>query len=133
MPSPIRNIIIDCADPFALAEFWSKVIDVPVSPESSPGGSEAFIDTPQGNPGLLFLRVPENKVVKNRIHLDLTPEGASRDEELRRLLGLGATFLKDFRTEDGGGWVTLADPEGNEFCLERDGDELSLAGEHQGE
>jgi hypothetical protein len=63
--------------------------------------------------------VPEGKVVKNRMHLDLLPTHRSRDEEVDRLLGIGATLLEDHRKADGAGWVTLADPEGNEFCVER--------------
>jgi Glyoxalase-like domain len=63
--------------------------------------------------------VPEGKVVKNRVHLDLLPTNRSRNEEVERLLGIGATLVEDHRKADGAGWVTLADPEGNEFCLER--------------
>ena len=58
-------------------------------------------------------------MVKNRVHLDLLPTNRSRDEEVERLLGLGATLVEDHRQADGVGWVTLADPEGNEFCVER--------------
>ena len=68
---------------------------------------------------LLFIPVPEGKVVKNRMHLDLTPTARTRDEEVTRLLGIGATMVGDYRRPDGSGWVTLADPEGNEFCVER--------------
>jgi hypothetical protein len=65
-------------------------------------------------PTLVFVRVPEGKAVKNRLHLDVRPTGPY-EEELQRLLGLGAT-----RADVGQGsvpWVVLADPEGNEFCL----------------
>ncbi len=68
---------------------------------------------------LLFIRVPEAKVVKNRVHLDVRPDEGTRDEEVERLLALGATVLADRRRPDGTGWVVLADPEGNEFCVER--------------
>jgi hypothetical protein len=57
--------------------------------------------------------------VKNRLHLDLQPQGIRRDDEVQRLLGLGATVVGDRRRPDGTGWVTMADPEGNEFCVER--------------
>ncbi|HET7349393.1 MAG TPA: VOC family protein, partial [Marmoricola sp.] len=57
--------------------------------------------------------------VKNRLHLDLRPSAGTRDEELERLLGLGATQVADLRQDDGSGWVVLADPEGNEFCILR--------------
>jgi Glyoxalase-like domain len=63
--------------------------------------------------------VPEGKVLKNRIHLDLMPTARSRDEEVARLLGIGATLVDDQRRPDGTGWVVMADPEGNEFCVER--------------
>ena len=63
--------------------------------------------------------VGERKAVKNRMHLDLTPTQRTRDEEVDRLLGIGATLFEDHRRPDGTGWVTLADPEGNEFCVER--------------
>jgi len=61
--------------------------------------------------------VPEGKAVKNRLHLDLQPQGVRRDDEVQRLLGLGATVVGDRRQPDGTGWVTMADPEGNEFCV----------------
>lgn len=67
---------------------------------------------------LLFIKVPEGKTVKNRLHLDLTGSaGTTRDEEVERLLGLGATVFEDRRNPDGTGWVTMLDPEGNEFCV----------------
>ncbi|GAA1990022.1 VOC family protein [Nocardiopsis rhodophaea] len=128
MPSPIRNVTIDCADPYELAKFWSQVIGAPLHPECEPGEEEAFIATPDGQPGLLFLRVPEGKKVKNRIHLDLGPNGNTRDGEMERLLGIGATFLSDFRRDDGTGFVVLGDPEGNEFCIELSDEELAAVG-----
>jgi hypothetical protein len=74
---------------------------------------------PAGQPCLLFIQVPESKSVKNRAHLDLMPTDRSRDEEVDRLLGLGGTLFADHRRPDGTGWAVLADPEGNEFCVER--------------
>jgi predicted enzyme related to lactoylglutathione lyase len=69
--------------------------------------------------------VPEGKTVKNRMHLDLMPTQRSRDEEVSRLLSIGASLVEDHREPDGTGWVTLADPEGNEFCVERSDQERS--------
>ncbi|CAL9301719.1 VOC family protein [Streptomyces olindensis] len=66
---------------------------------------------------LLFQRVPETKTVKNRLHLDLHPGEGRRDEEVARLEGLGASVLRRVK-EQGGEWVVLADPEGNEFCVQ---------------
>ncbi|MCB8904686.1 VOC family protein [Streptomyces sp. NPDC056664] len=108
---------IDCADAYALAAFWANVLDSKVSDEDKPGDEEALVETPGA--GLLFIQVPEAKAVKNRIHLDLQPQDRTRDEEVERLLGLGATLLDDRRNPDGTGWATLGDPEGNEFCVER--------------
>ena len=65
---------------------------------------------------LLFLRVPEPKQVKNRMHLCLRPTDRGRDEEVERILALGATMYDDRRDGDRG-WAVLADPEGNEFCV----------------
>jgi hypothetical protein len=66
---------------------------------------------------LLFQRVPEAKTVKNRIHLDLHPGEGRREEEVARLTGLGASVLREVK-EPGGQWVVMADPEGNEFCVQ---------------
>ena len=68
---------------------------------------------------MLFIPVPEGKTAKNRMHLDLRPTDCTRDEQVEKALALGATLLGDHRKDDGTGWVTLADPEGNEFCIER--------------
>ncbi len=117
MPPVIQNICFDCHDAYALAEFWSKVLGIPMDPEDSPGTDEAGFDLPTGQ-SLLFLQVPEPKTVKNRAHLCLTPD-IPRDDEVARLLGIGATLNDDQRNPDGSGWVVLADPEGNEFCILR--------------
>ncbi len=74
---------------------------------------------------LLFIEVPDAKQAKNRIHFDLRPNDRSRDEELERLVELGATQIADLRKDDGGGWVVLTDPEGNEFCILRSDDEVA--------
>jgi hypothetical protein len=70
-------------------------------------------------PWLLFVQVPEGKAVKNRVHLDVAPTSRTQEEEVARLLDVGATLFADHRKPDGTGWVVLADPEGNEFCVER--------------
>jgi hypothetical protein len=67
----------------------------------------------------LFGYAPEAKSVKNRVHLDLQPDHRTRDEEVERLLGLGAAKVAVHRYPDGGGFDVLADPEGNEFCVLR--------------
>ena len=93
-------------------------VDDPENP-NAPDHDEALIIDPDGvRTGLLFIRVPEPKSTKNRLHLDLRPSGP-RDEEVARLLALGATIVDDRRKPDGTGWAVLADPEGNELCVER--------------
>jgi predicted enzyme related to lactoylglutathione lyase len=72
---------------------------------------------------MLFIPVPEGKTAKNRVHLDVSPENCTRDEMVERAVAAGATVVGDHRTPDGLGWVTLADPEGNEFCVERSASE----------
>ena len=70
---------------------------------------------------MLFIEVPEGKTVKNRIHFDLWPTDRTMNEEVDRLFAAGATLVHDLRDQHGPGtgWVTLADPEGNEFCVLR--------------
>ncbi|MFD6079635.1 VOC family protein [Streptomyces hydrogenans] len=117
MSSLVRHVTIDCADAYALAGFWAEVLNGKVSDDDRPGDPEALVESEGA--GLLFIRVPEPKTVKNRVHLDIQPQDRSRDEEVERLLALGATLVGDHRKPDGTGWATLADPEGNEFCVER--------------
>jgi catechol 2,3-dioxygenase-like lactoylglutathione lyase family enzyme len=125
-----RNITFDCADPYAQVKFWSQVTGYREDPENpnEPGDPEGFLAGPDGQPGLLFIPVPESKTVKNRVHLDLMPTDRTRDEEVERLLGIGATLVADHRRPDGLGWVVLADPEGNEFCIERSAAERAATG-----
>jgi predicted enzyme related to lactoylglutathione lyase len=118
MASLPHNITIDCTDAYELAQFWSKVFERPLGDDDFPGDPAALIAMPEG-PGVLFLGVPDGKSVKNRVHLDLSPIDRTRDDEVQRLLGVGATLYEDHRKDDGTGWVTLRDPEGNEFCIER--------------
>jgi len=125
MGSVLHNITFDCADAYALASFWSKVTGHPMHDDDRPGDPEALVLLP-GGPRLLFAEVPEPKTVKNRVHLCLRAP-TTRDEEVERLLGIGATLVDDQRRPDGRGWVVLADPEGNEFCIERARAELSEA------
>jgi catechol 2,3-dioxygenase-like lactoylglutathione lyase family enzyme len=115
MTSSIRHVTIDCADAYRLAGFWAEVLGQPVHEDDKPGDEEALIE----GAGLLFVTVTEPKTVKNRLHLDLQPRDRTRDEEIERLLAVGATLVDDRRNADGRGWAVLADPEGNEFCVER--------------
>ncbi|MET8542076.1 VOC family protein [Kitasatospora sp. NPDC004799] len=117
MASLVRHVTIDCADPHSLAGFWAAALEGSLSEDDNPGDDEALVDS--AGAALLFIRVPEGKSVKNRVHLDLQPQDRSRDEEVERVVALGATVVADHRRPDGTGWVTLTDPEGNEFCVER--------------
>lgn len=114
----LRHVTVDCADAYVLATFWSAVTGWPVSDIDAPGDDEVLVEAPSPVPGLLFIEVPESKSVKNRIHFDFAPTERSRDEEVERVVGLGARVFEDHRAPDGRGWVTLLDPEGNEFCIE---------------
>ena len=114
----IRHITIDSSDPYELARFWAAVLDGELADDDHPGDPEALVQYPAEGPNVLFVRVPEAKAVKNRVHLDITPVGRGRDDEVERLVGLGAAVIDDRRKPDGWGWVVLADPEGNEFCVE---------------
>ncbi|NEC27672.1 VOC family protein [Streptomyces sp. SID8111] len=117
MVSVVQNVAIDCANAYELARFWSGVTGRPPAPEDGPGDREVQVPLGDG-PVLYFNEVPEPKTAKNRLHLCLRPE-TTREQEVERLLGLGATLVADRRNPDGSGWAVLADPEGNEFCVLR--------------
>ena len=138
------QVVIDSADPHGLADWWADALGWEVEPSDEefirkmiaegfasedettthngvlvwkvgaainhPGGRES------GRPRILFQQVPEPKTVKNRVHLDLRPDVADKEGEVRRLVAKGATILH--RGQQGPHtWVTLTDPEGNELCL----------------
>ncbi|MGA5081825.1 VOC family protein [Streptomyces griseoincarnatus] len=140
------KVVVDAADPHAQADFWAAALHYVVEDNSPliekllaagavpealtvmSHGRRAWRDlaavrhpyeeesgTGRGR-RLLFQRVPEEKTVKNRLHLDLHPGVDRRDEEPARLEGLGARVLRRVE-EPSGSWVVMADPEGNEFCL----------------
>jgi predicted enzyme related to lactoylglutathione lyase len=113
----IRNFAFDCADPYALAVFWSAVMREPIDADCAPGDEEVGIRLATSQ-ALFFQRVAEPKAVKNRAHICLEPD-ETRDADVDRIIALGATLLEDHRRPDGSGWVVLADPEGNEFCVLR--------------
>ena len=114
----IHNITFDCADARGLAAFWSTVTGWHVYYDDDP---EVVVapSYPFNGTGLLFIPVPEGKTAKNRVHLDLQPEATTRDETVAAAVAAGASILADHRRDDGSGWVTMADPEENEFCVER--------------
>ncbi|QBR91027.1 VOC family protein [Nocardioides euryhalodurans] len=117
MASRTSNFCIDAHDPYAQTIWWAQVLDDFVyDGEDEPGDDECGLVGPDDR-ALLFLKVPEPKTVKNRMHLCIRPTDRSRDEEVERILGLGATLEADHRDGPDRGWAVLADPEGNEFCV----------------
>lgn len=114
----MHNLTFDCADARRLADFWAELLGWSVFYDDDP---EVVVapSYPNSGVGLLFIPVPEGKTVKNRLHLDVAPTDCTRDEQVEKALALGAAVHEDHRRPDGTGWVTMADPEGNEFCVER--------------
>jgi predicted enzyme related to lactoylglutathione lyase len=114
-------VTIDCRDPHALSLFWAGVTGFAEDPDEPnlPGEDAAWLGDPVSGLGIILQRAETPKTAKNRVHLDLAPDDRTRDEEVDRVLALGAALVADLRDEDGSGWVVLADPEGNEFCVER--------------
>ena len=110
----INSLTVDCHDPRAVAQFWSKALDWPLLFESDDEVLIApFEERKRGVFPVLFLRNPDDKVVKNRWHFDLAPD--DQEAEVARLESLGAT-----RADIGQGdvaWVVMRDVEGNEFCV----------------
>lgn len=129
MASRLTEISLDCRDPDRLADFWTAALDWVVL-DSEPGlveigpareSDQALLDAVRTGPvppTMFLAAVAEDKVVKNRMHLDLSPVDRSRDEEVERLRVLGATHADVGQTGEET-WVVLADPEGNEFCVLR--------------
>ncbi len=114
MSSRFTELCVDCADPSRLADFWCVVLGYEVTDADD---DIVQISAPErSGPTLLFARVAEPKTVKNRLHLDLNPRDREQDEEVARLLALGARHA-DVGQGDDVSWVVLADPEGNEFCV----------------
>jgi predicted enzyme related to lactoylglutathione lyase len=119
MASRISHTSFDARNAYAQSVFWSRVLDFVEDPDdpNEPGHAECLITSRDRSQLLLFITVPDGKTVKNRVHLDLRPADRTREQEVERVLALGAAHLADHRRPDGSGWITLADPEGNEFCI----------------
>ncbi|MCO1574449.1 VOC family protein [Crossiella sp. SN42] len=123
MASKFAELAIDCADPVGLARFWCAVLGYEVLHQDEEIVTIGSPLVPEGKdrpgpvpPLLTFARVPEGKTAKNRLHIDLNPTDREQAEEVRRLIELGARHA-DVGQGDGVSWVTLADPEDNEFCV----------------
>jgi hypothetical protein len=124
MASRFTELAIDCHQPHELAAFWCAVLDYEVIDERDDlveiAGWHPTAEAVRAGvhaPTLVFARVPESKTVKNRLHIDISPIDRGRDEEVERLLALGARHVDIGQGEQS--WVVLADPEGNEFCVLR--------------
>ena len=114
--SRLRDICFDCADHHLVAHFWAAVLGYtirPADPQATLDDSIA-LDPPEGGLRIWYNKVPEPKVVKNRVHIDINmPDGA----EMARLQRLGACVLHEIHDAQGRlRWTVMADPEGNEFC-----------------
>ena len=112
----LNAVAIDCADPLALARFWAAVLGTGI--ESPIGDGTRYVDLvpAPGIPILRFQRVPEPKVMKNRLHLDLSVRDL--DVACARVEALGGRRVAGQAvTENGYAWTVMQDPEGNEFCV----------------
>ena len=124
MTLSLDTLTIDCHDPKLLADFWCAALGYRLDEIDEEGA----VIKPASGPGwtMLFLIVPDEKVVKNRLHLDVRPSG-SMAAEVARLEQIGATSIT--RVDEGGSfWTVMGDPEGNEFCILR-GPEDGWSGE----
>ena len=129
MTAVISHTTLAAADAYAQSLVWAKVLGYAQDPDdpNEPGHEECMIFSPDGRTRVLFIEVPDKKQVKNRMHFDLLPAEGTRDAEAARLVSIGATVVADLRRPDGSGWVVLADPEGNEFCILRSEAERAAA------
>lgn len=124
MPVILEQIVFDSADAQRLARFYAQVLER----EVDPGGNEYFATVGKSgsaplHPVLMFIQVPEGKVGKNRLHVDLV--SPDRAADIQRAIDAGAKHVADF-AEYGTAWTTLADPEGNLFDI---GDGLGVEGD----
>jgi predicted enzyme related to lactoylglutathione lyase len=113
------ELIIDCHDPRRLGDFWREVLGYTESAAKFEGEYHYVeLEGPPGaGPSILLLRAPDEKVIKNRLHIDVNATDREQDAEVQRVIGLGATMVDIGQGEQT--WVVLADPEGNEFCVLR--------------
>jgi predicted enzyme related to lactoylglutathione lyase len=114
-PSHLRDICFDCTDHHRVARFWAEVLGYTIHPSDAATADESIALMPtEGGLRIWFNRVPESKVVKNRVHIDINmPDRA----EMQRLQRLGARVLQEIHDQEGRlKWTIMADPEGNEFC-----------------
>lgn len=129
------QITVDAAGPRKLAEFWCHVlgyVEQPPPPgfdtweaaltafgidQSDPDRAFAIVDPDGVGPRVFFLKVPEGKTAKNRMHLDVNVGASEMHRRADELVALGATRVAEYEEAEGH-WITMLDPEGNEFCLQ---------------
>jgi catechol 2,3-dioxygenase-like lactoylglutathione lyase family enzyme len=131
MSSYISHTTVDCRNAFELSQWWKQVlgyVDIEGDP-NEPGHEECMIRDPETGHRLLFIEVPDEELPAKRIHFDVRPRERSREEEVEWLRTYGATEVADHRGKygPGSGWVTFADPEGNQFCVLLSDAELAQA------
>ena len=122
MTVQIASVTFDCSDALVVGTFWSAALDRPLDPQASSeyaaigfaGRRDSVGWAPADDPTWLFVQVPEAKVAKNRVHLDVMAPDV--DVEAPRLVDLGATRVADME-EYGYTWTVMTDPDGNEFCV----------------
>jgi hypothetical protein len=114
MTLSLQHVTFDCANAAELAAFWSAALGRPVDPNPQPFYATIGKEIPDGQLVLMFIAVPEPKSTKNRVHLDLHSDDPAGD--VARLIELGATLVHE-KNEWNMHWFTLADIEGNEFCV----------------
>lgn len=121
MSLELDSLTFDCSRPTTVAAFWAAALGFELDPESS-DEEGAWIADPTGRlRGMFFQPVPESKIAKNRLHMDLRP-ATSMDAEVERLTGLGAAVVGRV-DEDGSFWTVMRDVEGNELCVLRGPDD----------
>jgi hypothetical protein len=130
MTARVSHTTINCLDAYEVSEWWKRVLDytdVPGDP-NEPGDEECMIVDPRTGHRLLFIEVADLQEPVGRMHLDLAPTDLTRDEEIERVLGLGAREVADLRRPDRSGWMVLEDPAGNRFCIVRSDAERAAQG-----
>jgi Glyoxalase-like domain len=122
------SVVVDCRDLHAQARWWADVLDwqlvfeaddeAAIVPKHAQDRPIPAAEWTTAGPGMVFVRVPEGKVVKNRLHIDLAPHSTDdRDALIESLLARGATKADIGQDDSTASWTVLADPEGNEFCV----------------
>ena len=124
MSSRLTEVIFDCHNLEVMSDFWCRALNYErvhsgdgwiAIRAAGPELTEAMLMESAQSPALAFVLVNDEKIVKNRVHIDVTPIDRSQDDEVGRLVALGAKRINI--GQSGTSWVVMADPEGNEFCV----------------